>query len=57
VSSPTLPANRLVKVAINPNLQSGDVTVYRTTIAPIRRSAAKKVLNHAIKELMARSEA
>jgi hypothetical protein len=57
VSSPTLPANRVVNVAMRPNLQSGDVTLYKTTMAPIRRSAARKVLNHATKELMARSEA
>jgi hypothetical protein len=32
-SSPTLPAKRVVKVAIKPNLQSGDVSLYSTTIA------------------------
>jgi hypothetical protein len=57
VSSPTLPANKVVNVAMRPNLQSGDVTLYKTTMAPIKRSAARKVLNHATKELMARSEA
>jgi hypothetical protein len=31
--------------------------VYSITIAPISRSAARKVLNHATKELMARSDA
>ena len=54
--SPTLAANKVVKVAIKPNLQSGDVTVYKTTIAPMSSSAAKKVLNHAMKELIARSD-
>jgi hypothetical protein len=57
VSNLTPPVNKVVNVAIRPSLQSGDVTFYKTTIAPIRRRAARKVLNHAMKELIARSEA
>jgi hypothetical protein len=57
VSNPTLPANKVVKVAINPKRQSGECTLYSMTIAPMSNKAARKVLNHAMKELMARSEA
>ena len=57
VSSFTLPANRIVKIAIRPKRQSGERTLYNMTIAPISRRAAKKVLNHATKEPMARSDA
>lgn len=56
VRSPTLPAKRLVNVAIRPNLQFGDCTLYRTTIAPINKRAANSVLNHAMKVPIARSD-
>jgi hypothetical protein len=57
VSSPTLPANKVVNAAIKPRRQSDECTLYKITIAPINKTAAKKVLNHAMNELMARSDA
>jgi hypothetical protein len=52
VNKPTLAANRTVKMPISPSFKSGDLTLYKTTIAPISRRAAKMVLKNVMKPLM-----
>ena len=46
----------MVKSEMSPNFRSGDLTLYNTTMAPMRSTAARKVLRYEANVLMWRPE-